>query len=139
MTDWNPYEAHTCPDCGVREGQMHKPGCDMEHCPFCGGQLISCGCAYKMLGIDVSPGTDAWEHGLTDEQARYWTAMLETQERVPYMTYPWVCMRGGEVWPDAFMVPDEEWARYVPKAERRGILCRKCYDWIVEVQGGRVD
>jgi len=33
-----------CHDCGVRIGQYHVPGCDMEMCPHCGRQLISCNC-----------------------------------------------------------------------------------------------
>lgn len=33
-----------CHDCAVTRGQVHVPGCDMEHCPLCGGQWISCGC-----------------------------------------------------------------------------------------------
>lgn len=35
---------HQCHDCGVSVGNYHHPGCDMEICPQCGGQLISCGC-----------------------------------------------------------------------------------------------
>jgi len=33
-----------CHDCNVRKGQFHVPGCDMEKCPRCGEQLISCSC-----------------------------------------------------------------------------------------------
>jgi hypothetical protein len=33
-----------CHDCNVSGGGYHHPGCDMEECPRCGGQLISCGC-----------------------------------------------------------------------------------------------
>lgn len=33
-----------CHDCNVAWGGFHHPGCDMEVCPKCSGQLISCGC-----------------------------------------------------------------------------------------------
>lgn len=33
-----------CHDCNAAPGQFHHPGCDMERCPKCGGQAISCDC-----------------------------------------------------------------------------------------------
>ena len=44
----NPSTFHTenpnCHDCGVQLGANHHPDCDMERCPRCGLQLISCAC-----------------------------------------------------------------------------------------------
>ena len=39
-----------CHDCNVAPGGYHHPGCDMESCPRCGGQLISCGCLFGSGG-----------------------------------------------------------------------------------------
>ncbi len=33
-----------CGDCATPAGGLHHPGCDLEACPRCRGQLISCGC-----------------------------------------------------------------------------------------------
>lgn len=33
-----------CHDCGIKPRGIHHQGCDMERCPKCEGQLISCNC-----------------------------------------------------------------------------------------------
>lgn len=38
----------TCHDCGAGPGQFHHFGCDVERCPICKGQLISCGHVFNV-------------------------------------------------------------------------------------------
>ena len=48
--DYNEY----CHDCGIlnRVGNLHHFGCDIERCPACGGQLISCDCKKEAIGVN---------------------------------------------------------------------------------------
>ena len=39
-----------CHDCGVQPGCLRHPGCDVERCPNCGHQAISCGCTDEEFG-----------------------------------------------------------------------------------------
>jgi hypothetical protein len=41
--DWGADNG-PCHDCAVTKGQNHHPGCDVERCPICDGQIITCGC-----------------------------------------------------------------------------------------------
>ena len=100
-----------CGDCGVKEGQLHIPGCDMECCASCGGQSI-------------------WRGNCPSS-----TSM---KERVPFILYPNLCAKCGTLWPEMFMVPDEEWERYIEPRMRGKMLCEACYTQIKEwVDGPR--
>jgi hypothetical protein len=59
----NVLRRDTCGDCGVKEGQLHRLGCNMERCLSCGGQLISCNCSKD------------WDR-------------LRDRDRVPFISYP---------------------------------------------------
>jgi hypothetical protein len=117
---------HQCGDCGVSEGELHELGCDMERCPFCGHQLISCDCCCNLLKVD---------HELTEEQEEQWKRLLIDKGRVRFVVYPNMCARCGVLWPEMFEVPDEEWNQYVEIQQRHKMLCKPCYDqirtWII--------
>lgn len=120
-------ELGICHDCGAVEGQYHQFGCDMERCPFCGRQLISCDCCYKLLSIDVSEGTWAYSNGLTNEQEEEFIKMCEEEGRIPWVQEPVLCALCGEVFPQMFSIPDEEWEKYVIPPLQKELLCHPCY------------
>jgi hypothetical protein len=39
-----------CGDCGTMPGGFHHLGCDVQQCPVCGGQMLSCGCRFDEDG-----------------------------------------------------------------------------------------
>jgi len=45
---WARGPRRRCHDCGVINGEFHVPGCDMEQCRRCRGQLLSCECPYDV-------------------------------------------------------------------------------------------
>lgn len=47
-----------CHDCGCSKGNHHHMGCDMERCPKCGRQYISCDCKIRYAEFDDGIVTD---------------------------------------------------------------------------------
>ena len=74
---------YICHDCDVLKGQIHEYGCDMEICPFCRGQLISCKCIYKKLKIAYSDGI-AVTYPVSDRNTKKFIALLNKKGRIPY-------------------------------------------------------
>jgi 2-hydroxy-3-keto-5-methylthiopentenyl-1-phosphate phosphatase len=98
----------TCHDCGCAEGELHNffPNCDMERCPICKGQLLSCGC-------DKSKILDSM--------------------REPYFDWVFCCKRCGEKMPNLKNVSDAEWEMICGITYAKDcILCKKCMKFIYD-------
>jgi hypothetical protein len=129
----------TCPYCGIKEGELHHHGCGSEVCPFCAGQLVSCDCVYDLLDIfdekkyteetDFLP-PDIYNDGITREMAAKWIELLNKKGRIPYIIWPNICRKCGELWPQMFKVSDEEWEKYISPRFQDSMVCKSCYDEI---------
>ncbi len=53
-------QINRCPDCHANPGQLHEWDCDVEQCPSCGGQFISCPCEDETPRADRLPWTGLW-------------------------------------------------------------------------------
>jgi len=87
--------SNNCHDCGAKPGEYHKSGCDVERCPFCGRQLISCSCVLKLLGQEFGWKLDpskpyeglpkrVYNEGLTPEMEKRWEEHLVKEGKIPW-------------------------------------------------------
>lgn len=67
-----------CNDCDAAPGDHHVAGCDVERCPRCGFQQISCDCIYVINGLNVfamsETHPDIYATGPTPEMEAKWDA-----------------------------------------------------------------
>jgi hypothetical protein len=64
-----------CPGCGAPTGGYHQVGCDIEQCPYCGRQLISCYCGMTPPLDDRMPWAGVWP-GVRECREFGWYAKL---------------------------------------------------------------
>jgi hypothetical protein len=73
----------------VAVGELHEIFCSQEVCPFCGTQLISCGCAVSVLKL-TDGERQVYEEYVDDFVEpllginKRWVAALEAKGRIPF-------------------------------------------------------
>jgi hypothetical protein len=70
-----PMNVILCYRCGVAPGELHAPDCEVERCPYCGGQLVSCECRRRPPLDDRMPWTGVWP-GVAECREYGWFARL---------------------------------------------------------------
>jgi len=116
-------------ECGAHQGEFHKWGCSGEVCPFCGGQLTTCGCVCEHLRLPMPENPIECLNvtfGLTELQTKRWRRILDKKGRVPFVYWPPLCRYCGDS-VEMFNVPLEEWEHYIELGHRDDMVCPICY------------
>jgi hypothetical protein len=110
-----------CHDCAAVIGAKHIHGCDVERCPMCKMQLISCGCVYKVNGMNRSllevEHPDIYHNGPTQEMYEKFDAAVEEIGGYLPWTGEWPgvaeCRERGWFCQDGHG-PDRRWGSFCP-------------------------
>lgn len=63
-----------CPDCAALPGEKHKEHCDVERCPHCGFQFLSCECSPS--DAERMPWTGEWPGVAECREYGLWCRMV---------------------------------------------------------------
>jgi hypothetical protein len=79
--------SNNCPDCDAVPGQLHRPGCDVERCPYCGRQMIACEhshtAAERPPDDDRLPWTGRWPGEAECERLGWYAKLVPGRGWVP--------------------------------------------------------
>lgn len=81
--------ARTCNDCGCEEVQLHEIFCLKETCPYCGNQLVDCGCISTVLQLtpEEQEVLDAYDDDSVEPLQginNRWMKALNRKGRIPF-------------------------------------------------------
>lgn len=110
-----------CPDCGAKVGEKHQGGCDVQRCPLCKGQLLTCNCVYEVNGYDMDTleekHPDIYGGGPTEEMWAKFDAEVEKRGGYTTWTGEWPgvaeCRERGWYAQDGHG-PDPRWGSFCP-------------------------
>jgi hypothetical protein len=76
-------ELSDCPGCGVPPGGMHVAECEVEPCPACGWQRLSCGCGREIRHDERMPWTGLLPGAAECREYGLWSKLAPDKGWVP--------------------------------------------------------
>lgn len=133
-----------CPGCGPSIGHQHDDWCDVERCPDCGGQLLSCGCDGDFLHPRLK-WTGTWPGVKECQEFGWYCKMSNGAGWVPCdRDEPGATEDLNRLYTDAvwnaelgrFVIPDKSTEKYIPRSDTVISLQEFCikHDILITIQ-----